>query len=284
MPSDLEKLLKYLEVEAIDKYLFIGRSPERPPRVFGGQVLAQALNAAQRTVDNDRVAHSMHGFFLRPGDPSKQIVYEVDPIRDGKSFTTRRVVAKQEGRAIFNTAISFQVVEDGLSHQNTMPDVPPPEELVSDQMALEELAREHPERVQLPRFGPIERRGVFPRDRLNPKPQDPIQHIWFRVLGEVGNDLNRNQTLLAYLSDFGLLGTALYPHPVSPHSKNLQSASLDHALWFHRPFNFDDYLLYSMDSPNASGGRGFSRGSFFTRDGALVASSAQEALIRLRDD
>ena len=282
MPGKLEKLLKYLEVEAIDKYLFIGRSPRQPARVFGGQVLAQSLNAALRTVTGDRIAHSLHGYFLRPGDPQKQIVYEVDPIRDGRSFTTRRVVAKQDGRAIFNTAISFQLAEEGLSHQSEMPEVPPPEQLESEEDELAALARKYPDKLRVPLFGPIERRRVQHRDRFDPQPQEPVQQIWVRVQGDIGEDLARHQTLLAYISDFGLLGTALYPHPFAPNSKNIQEASLDHALWFHRPFRVDDYLLYSLDSPNSSGGRGFSRGSFYTRDGTLVASSAQEALIRLR--
>ena len=284
MPTDLEKLLKYLEVDAIDKYLFIGKSPKRPARIFGGQVLAQSLNAAIRTVPHDRMAHSLHGYFLRPGDPLKQIVYEVDPIRDGRSFTTRRVVAKQDGCAIFNTAVSFQIPEEGLSHQSTMPDVPPPEALESEQKELAKLAKQYPDRIQTWNFGPIERRRVLARDRINPQPQEPVQHIWFKVRGDVGADPRRHQTLLAYISDFGLLGTALYPHPYAPHSRRIQEASLDHALWFHRPFRVDDYLLYSLDSPNSAAGRGFSRGSFYSRDGVLVASSAQEALLRLRTD
>ena len=284
MPTNLEKLLQYLEVDAIDKYLFIGKSPKRPARIFGGQVLAQSLNAAIRTVPHDRMAHSLHGYFLRPGDPLKQIVYEVDPIRDGRSFTTRRVVAKQDGCAIFNTAVSFQIPEEGLSHQSTMPDVPPPEALESEQKELAKLAKQYPDRIQTWNFGPIEWRRVLARDRINPQPQEPVQHIWFKVRGDVGADPRRHQTLLAYISDFGLLGTALYPHPYAPHSRRIQEASLDHALWFHRPFRVDDYLLYSLDSPNSAAGRGFSRGSFYSRDGVLVASSAQEALLRLRTD
>ena len=279
-----EKLLKYLEVEAVDKYLFIGKSPRYPARVFGGQVLAQSLNASIRTVPDDRIAHSMHGYFLRPGDPSKQIVYEVDPIRDGRSFTTRRVVAKQDGRAIFNTAVSFQTAEEGLTHQSTMPDVPPPESLTSELKELRALAKKHPGAIPFPVDGPIERRRVFPRDRANPQPQDPVEHIWFKIKGDLGDDLRRHQTMLAYMSDFGLLGTTLYPHAIGPSSKRLQAASLDHALWFHQPFKLDDYFLYSMDSPNSGAGRGFSRGSFYTRDGVLIASSAQEVLIRVRED
>jgi acyl-CoA thioesterase-2 len=283
VPKLLEKLLNYLEVEQIDKYLFIGKSPSKPARVFGGQVLAQSLSSAIRTVEADRIPHSMHAYFLRPGDPSKQIVYEVDPIRDGKSFTTRRVVAKQNGRAIFNTSVSFQVGEAGFSHQIAMPDVPPPEELETAEAALAKFAKENPDAIPFPLTGPIERRSVNPRDRANPQPAEPVQHIWFKVKGDLGDDLSRHQTLLAYISDFGLLGTALYPHPVTPHSKGMQAASLDHALWFHRPFRVDDYLLYSLDSPTAAGGRGLARGSFYTRDGVLVASTAQEALIRLED-
>ena len=189
-------------------------------------------------------------------------------------------MAKQDGRAIFNTSVSFQLAEEGLTHQSQMPDVPPPEEVESDIQRLEQLAIKNPGMTMPPILSVIERRTVNPRDRFNPQATEPVQHIWFRVPGPLGDDLARQQTLLAYISDFGLLGTALYPHPVAPHTKGLQEASLDHALWFHRPFRIDDYLLYSLDSPNASGGRGFSRGSFYTRDGVLVASSAQEALLR----
>lgn len=281
MASDLDKLLAYLEVERIDKYLFIGESPKYPPRVFGGQVLAQALNAASRTVDEERLAHSMHAYFLRPGNPQKQIVFEVDPIRDGKSFNTRRVVAKQDGIAIFNTAISFQVAEDGLSHQVDAPEVTPPEDLVSDFDHWQELAEKFPEKFPERRFNPIERKPVERRDMLNPDMREPVQNVWIKGLGELGDDPIRHQTLLAYVSDYALLGTALYPHPYSGWSDEVQGASLDHALWFHRPVRVDEYLLYAMDSPSAEAARGFSRGSFYTRDGVLVASSAQESLLRV---
>ena len=284
MASDLDKLLKFLEVERIDKYLFIGNSPKRPRRVFGGQVLAQALNAAIRTVELPRLAHSMHAYFLRPGNPAKQIVYEVDPIRDGKSFTTRRVVAKQDGVAIFNTSVSFHVEEQGLSHQFEPPEVTPPEELESDYEYWNQLAAEHPGEMDAPRVQPIERKPVRRRDYFDPQPQEPEQHIWFRALGDLGEDPCRHQTVLAYMSDFALLGAALLPHPYTGASKKLQMASLDHALWFHRPFRADDYLLYSMDSPSSGGARGFSRGSFYTRAGELVASTAQESLLRVQQD
>jgi len=281
LSTDLDKLMKLLEVERIDKYLFIGRSPKRPSRVFGGQVLAQALNAAVRTVEEERSVHSMHAYFLRPGNPSKQIVYEVDPIRDGRSFTTRRVVAKQDGVAIFNTAVSFHCEEEGLSHQFPAPAVTPPEELETDYDFWTRMAKEFPGRFDPPHVQTIERRPVKRRDYLSPQPQEPEQHIWIRALGGLGDDPRRHQTILAFMSDFALLGAALLPHPYTSADRRLQMASLDHALWFHRPFRADDYLLYSLDSPNASGSRGFSRGSFYTRDGALVASSAQESLLRL---
>ncbi|MDX1732956.1 MAG: acyl-CoA thioesterase II [Halioglobus sp.] len=283
MTSDLDKLLAYLEVERIDKYLFIGKSPKHPPRVFGGQVLAQALNSASRTVDDERLAHSMHAYFLRPGNPAKQIVYEVDPIRDGKSFTTRRVVAKQDGIAIFNTAISFQVQEPGLSHQSTAPEVAGPEGLESDHEYWTRLAEENPGRFNAPTINPIERKPVKRRDIVNPDVREPEANVWVKGRGDLGDDVIRHQTLLAYMSDFALLGTALYPHPYSSWNEDIQSASLDHALWFHRPFRADDYLLYSLDSPNAEAARGFSRGSFYTQDGVLVASTAQESLLRVRE-
>jgi len=285
MANDLDKLLKFLEVERIDKYLFIGGSPKRPSRVFGGQVLAQSLNAAIRTVDEERIAHSMHAYFLRPGNPAKQIVYEVDPIRDGKSFTTRRVVAKQDGIPIFNTSVSFQVFEEGLSHQIAMrPDAPPPEELQSDHDYWCEMARKYPDKFNAPKVEPIERLSVTRRDYINPQPDKPEQQMWFRALGDLGDDRSRHQTLLAFISDFGLLGTALSPHPYTGHSPNMQMASLDHALWFHREFRADEYLLYHIDSPTASGGRGFARGSFYNREGVLVASTTQESLLRRKDD
>ncbi|MBA6414226.1 acyl-CoA thioesterase II [Parahaliea sp. F7430] len=283
MTKHLEKLIKQLEVEAIDSYLFIGDSPRFPPRIFGGQVLAQALNAASRTVSEDRIAHSMHAYFLRPGDPSKRIVYEVDPIRDGNSFTTRRVVAKQEGKAIFNTSISFQGLEEGLEHQATAPTVPQPEDLETDAEYWERKARENPEAVHPAMLShPIERRTIDPRDEDNPQPKEAVQHFWFRVPGNIGDDPVRHQTLLAYISDFGLLDASLLPHPYTPSSQELQVASLDHAIWFHQAVRVDEYLLYTMDSPSASGGRGMNRGSFYNREGVLIASTAQESLIRVR--
>jgi acyl-CoA thioesterase-2 len=277
---DLSALLANLRVERVDKYLFIGRSPRKPERVFGGQVLGQALNSAIRTVSDERIAHSLHAYFLRPGNPQKQIVYEVDPIRDGRSFTTRRVVAKQEGKAIFNASISFQLFEEGLEHQVAMPDVPSPESLESDADYFTRLAEQRPDMFRTPRMSAIDRRPVNRRDYLDPQPTEPVQHIWFRAVGELGDEPCVHQTLLAFMSDFALLGAALLPHPYTGHSKDLQLASLDHGLWFHRPFRADEYLLYSLDGPSAGAGRGFSRGQFFSQDGRLVASTVQESLIR----
>ena len=282
MATDLDKLVALLEVEQMDKYLFRGNSPKRPSRVFGGQVLAQALNAATRTVEKGLSAHSMHAYFLRPGDPKKKIIYEVDPIRDGKSFTTRNVIARQGGIAIFSTSISFHIEEPGLSHQFEALQVPPPEALESDFDRWSRLAKDNPDTIDAPLLQPIERKAVQPRDHLNPQPQEPQQQIWFRALGDLGDDLSRHQTILAFLSDFGLLGTALLPHPYTGMNADVQAASLDHALWFHQPFKADEYLLYCLDSPIAAGARGFSRGSFYTRDGLLVASTAQESLQRIR--
>ena len=282
MSDPVQDLIERLEVKRIDKYLFTGTSPERPRRIFGGQVLAQSLNAANRSIDDERIAHSMHAHFLRPGDPKKQIVFEVDPTRYGRSFATRRVVAKQDGKPIFITSVSYQLLEEGLEHQSEMPQVTPPEELQTDFEFWTEMAEKHPDRFDPPMAQAVERRVVQRRDYLNPKAEDPISHMWFRVPGDIGDDRNRHQTLIAFISDFALLGAALLPHPYTAMSKKIQAASLDHAIWFHRMGRADDYLLYSMDSPNAGGGRGFSRGEFYDRQGRLVASTVQESLIRLR--
>lgn len=281
---DMEKLLAYLRVERIDRFLFSGNSPQRPSRIFGGQVLAQSLNAAIRSVEGDRVAHSMHAYFLRPGNPEKQIVFEVDPIRDGRSFATRRVVAKQDGVPIFNTSVSFQLESPGLEHQADMPDAPAPETLATDDEFWEELRRQDPERYGSPLAPAIERRVVNRRNYSDPRPSEPQQMAWFRTLSAIDDDPAVHQVVLAFMSDFALLGAALLPHPYTAHSSGMQVASLDHAIWFHRPARTDEYLLYALDSPNAGGSRGFSRGQFFTREGSLVASTAQESLIRLRTD
>jgi len=282
--TDLDKLLSFLIVEEIGEDVFRGTSPPRPRRVFGGQVAAQSLDAATRTVDKDRLAHAMHAYFLRPGDPAKDIQFEVERRRDGRSFTTRDVVARQDGVAIFNTSISFHIHEEGLEHNADMPDVPGPEGLEADHARWARLAEKYPDRFDPPLRQPIERRPVDPKDFLNSEIRKPQQNIWFRAIGDLGEDPRRHQILLTFMSDFGLLGTTLMPHPHHGFDKDMQSASLDHALWFHQPFRADEYLLYSLDSPVGAGGRGFARGSFYSQDGRLVASTAQECLIRVRKD
>jgi acyl-CoA thioesterase II len=284
MGNALAELIQLLDLEPIEVNLFRGVSPKEGwQRVFGGQVCAQALVAAMRTVQ-DRHAHSFHAYFLRPGDPSVPILYDVDRIRDGKSFTTRRVVAIQHGEPIFNMQVSFQVAEPGLEHQLSMPSVPPPEGLASEVQRRRAVADRLPEpmRSVFLRDRPIDVRHVGPVDELDPAPREPAQNVWLRAVGELPEDPALHQCVLAYASDLTLLDTSVLPHAISWWSEKLQSASIDHAMWFHRPFRADAWLLYAQDSPSASGARGFNRGSVFTRDGKLVASVAQEGLIRPR--
>jgi acyl-CoA thioesterase-2 len=280
------ELVELLTLERLEDNLFRGQSRDIGTRfVFGGQVLGQALSAAQQTVDAARQAHSLHAYFLRAGDIEAPIVYSVERARDGHSFSVRRVIAIQHGQTILNCAISFQVEEDGFEHQTSMPDVPQPED-VEPQHPLppDELAR-LPVKLQrwLGSDSPFEFRNVWPRDELHPAKRPPYQHIWFRLTAPVADSPVLHRALLAYASDFHLIGTATLPHGISLASHNVQMASLDHALWFHRPFRVDEWLLYSFDSPTAQGARGLARGMIFSRDGRLVASSAQEGLIRLRD-
>jgi acyl-CoA thioesterase-2 len=283
--SALSGLLDVLNLERLEVNLFRGVSPQNGwQRVYGGQVLGQALVAAGRTVDEPRAAHSLHGYFLLAGDPAHPIIYEVERIRDGGSFTTRRVKAVQHGRAIFAMSVSFQKEEEGYEHQSTMPDVPPPEALPSARELMEKLMDALPEsmRTYWKRENPIELRPVDVSRYLSREPHSPAQHIWLKANGQLPDDYSLHRCVLAYASDFTLLDTALIAHGKLLFDPDIQLASLDHALWFHRPFKADDWLLYSQDSPNSSGARGFCRGSFFTRDGRLVASTAQEGLIRKR--
>jgi acyl-CoA thioesterase-2 len=280
-----DDLLALLDLERLEHDIYRGTNRDiGSGRVFGGQVMAQALVAARRTVEEEREAHSLHGYFILPGDLTAPIVYFVDRLRDGKSFTTRRVTAIQHGRAIFNASISFQVAESGPEHQLGMPEVSPPEELTRELDLLREMADRIPEplRPVLTQDRPIDFRPVSPLDPFEPEPRPPVRHVWLRALGAVGDAALNHQAVLAYASDYGLLGTALQPHGMSVRSPNLQVASLDHAVWFHRAFRVDEWLLYAMDSPVASGARAFTRGCFFTRDGKLVASAAQEGLVRPR--
>jgi acyl-CoA thioesterase-2 len=278
----IDSVLEHLDLEQIETNLFRGISESLGmPRVFGGQVIGQALIAALRTVD-DRPCHSLHGYFLRPGDPSMPIIYEVDRIRDGRSFTTRRVVAIQKGEAIFNMSASFQAYEDGLSHQVEMPEVPRPDELPSEEELFEKRKKDlTPEMIaMMKRDRPVEMKRVEDVDYMNPEKREPTQHIWYRSKKKLGDHIEQHQCLLAYASDMGLLSTAAMPHGMS-FMTGLMTASLDHAMWFHRAFRFDEWILIAMDSPASAGSRGFIRGSMFSEDGSLIASVAQEGLMRV---
>ena len=288
MSYRLEDLLELLDLEDIEENIFRGRNRDivGSGRVFGGQVLGQALVAAGRTVGADRVAHSLHGYFILPGEIDAPIVYLVDRLRDGKSFTTRHVTAIQNGRAIFNMAASFQVAEPGIEHQIDLPDVPDPEGLARELDLVRAVADRIPEplRTIYTEDRPIDFRPVDPVDPFRPARRDPAKHVWFRAVGQMPEDTLRHQAVLAYASDYGLLGTALLPHGLTFQRPELQAATLDHALWFHRPFRADEWLLYSTDSPIATGARGFTRGSLYDREGRLVASVAQEGLLRMRTE
>lgn len=274
----LDAVLDLLDIEPIEVNIFRGVQPnEDRQRVFGGQVAGQALVAAARTVEKGSV-HSLHSYFLRPGDPSIPILYEVDRIRDGRSFTTRRVVAIQHGRAIFNLAASFHVTEPGFDHQATMPDVPDPESLPS----RADLRRDQPDIFPAhwpDRPQPIDIRYVTDLPYRFKEDREPEQLVWMRANGTMPDDPVKHTCLLAYLSDMTLLDTAIVPH-ISPYRDDMMNASLDHMMWFHRPFVVDEWMLYAMDAPSASGGRGFNRGMVFSRDGTLIASVAQEGLMR----
>jgi acyl-CoA thioesterase II len=284
MGDALDELLALLELEALEVNLFRGLSPhEDRQRVFGGQVAAQALVAAGRTVGEDRPVHSLHAYFLRPGDPNIPIVYDVDRIRDGKSFTTRRVVAIQHGRAIFNLAASFQIVENGPDHQMPMPTVPRPDELPTWHQRVEPyLERLGPDLAQwLVRERPIDSRPVDDPRWLDPSPREPQQDVWIKSNGDLPEGVPLiHECVVAYASDLTLLDTAMFPHAISYTNQQYMIASLDHAMWFHRPFRADEWLLYNQTSPTASRARGLAQGSIFCRDGTLAITVIQEGLIR----
>jgi len=281
----LMDLIALLKLERIEENIFRGDSRDiGSPQVFGGQVLGQALSAAQHTVEG-RVAHSLHAYFLRRGDVTAPIIYDVDRARDGGSFSNRRVVAIQHGRPILNLAASFQTPEEGLEHQGEMPDVPPPDGLKDLTEVATGVLEDIP--MKLRRFmtdkRPFDFRPVDPisldaREKLPPK-----KHVWIRAVDRLPDDRALHQNLLTYVSDFELLATSTLPHGLSMTRESVIMASLDHALWFHQDFRMDDWLLYSMDSPNASGARGFARGQLFTSSGKLVASTSQEGLVRVVD-
>ncbi|HXQ84558.1 MAG TPA: acyl-CoA thioesterase II [Xanthobacteraceae bacterium] len=287
MASAVQELIETLNLEPLELNLFRGRSPQsRWQRVFGGQVIGQALVAACRTVDDVAVRppHSLHAYFLLGGDPKAPIIYEVDRIRDGTSFTTRNVKAIQHGHAIFSMSVSFHVHEEGLSHQFKMPDVPKPDALPDEAELKERVWPLMPEPVRryYERERPIELRPVEYGRYLGEISKDGRFHVWMRATGRLPDEPAIHQCVLAYASDMMLLDAALIPYGRSVFSEDIMAASLDHALWFHRPFRADEWLLYAQDSPNLAGACGFSRGLIFSSDGTLVASVAQEGLLRLR--
>ena len=281
----LQDLIGLLGLERIEENIFRGDSRDiGSPQVFGGQVVGQALSAAQRTVDG-RVAHSLHAYFLRRGDVHAPIVYEVDRARDGGSFSNRRVVAIQHGRPILNLAASFQNPEQGLEHHFTKPDVPGPDGLKNLTEAAEDMTEIIPSKIRryLTHKRPFEFRHVEPVSFINKEKLPPRKHVWIRAVDALPDDPVLHQNLLTYVSDHELIGTATLPHGQSFEHHNVIMASLDHALWFHHEVHVDEWLLYAMDSPSSSGARGFARGQFFTEDGRLVASTAQEGLMRVID-
>lgn len=281
----VNELLEILNLEALEHNLFRGKSPNVGwQRVFGGQVIGQALMAASRTVEG-RAVHSLHCYFMRPGDPNVPIIYDVDKIRDGQSFTTRRVVAIQHGKPIFSLSASFQIPEDGYDHQIDMPDIAQPEDLPSEQELKEKYLAFAPDNIReyWSRPRPIEIRPLSLEHYFSKEKLKPEQHIWIRTTGPVPEDHVTSSAVLAYFSDMTLLDTSLFAHGTSIFDRNLQVASLDHAMWFHRKPDFSDWILYTQDSPSSSGARGFTRGSLYTRTGTLIASVAQEGLIRRRE-
>ena len=286
MDQRIVDLLSLLELEQLEVDLFRGESRDiGSPQVFGGQVLGQALTAASATVEG-RVVHSLHAYFLRRGDFNAPIVYQVDRSLDGHSFANRRVVAIQHGKQIFNMAASFQVAEEGFDHQVKMPEVPRPEELPDSSRVPPDLLEHLPERMRkfLEQPRPFEFRSVQQIDYLRPRRSEPTRQLWFRAVGRLPDDEKLHRSLLAYVSDYFLLDTATLPHGRSALHGHLVMASIDHAMWFHRPLRVDEWLLYAVESPSASGARGFARAGLFSLDGRLVASTAQEGLVRIKKD
>ncbi len=279
--NTVDELLQLLDLEEIDQNLYRGQNYQAPwGRIFGGQVLGQALHAAYETVPDNRIAHSLHGYFILTGDVSKPVLYDMETLRDGGSFTTRRVTAKQHGKAIFNMAASFKTPREGFVHQIEMPDVPSPEELKSDLELVEVLKESNPELYKaFSTERPIEFRPVEQMNYLSQVKKEPFRRVWLKAKGRLPDDLRSHQEVLAYASDYNLLGTSLLPHRDVAQFGTYFLASLDHAMWFHRPFRVDEWLLYVLDSPSASNSLGFNRGSIFNKGGALVASVTQEGLM-----
>lgn len=287
MNSALDQLVSLLGMETIEENLFRGASQDLGFRqLFGGQVLGQALSAASQTVDASRPANSLHGYFLRPGDATKPVIYHVERLRDGGTFSTRRVTAIQSGQPIFTCSASFHQHEEGFRHQSPMPDVPPPEDLISEEVLSPRLAKflSKENREKILRAKSIETRPVRILDPLTPEISEPIKQIWFKPTGSLPQTPELHKFILTYASDFSILTTSLIPHGASIWQPHMQIASLDHAIWFHEEICLDDWLLYTTESPWADHARGFALGSIYTRDGRLVASVAQEGLIRQRSD
>ncbi|WP_100751946.1 acyl-CoA thioesterase II [Vibrio salilacus] len=283
MSKPLNELLDLLQLEKLEEGLFRGQSENLGlPQVYGGQVIGQALSAARYSVDADRTVHSFHSYFLYPGDPEKPIIYDVENLRDGRSFSTRRVKAIQNGRPIFYLTASYHGEAPGFEHQNTMPDIPGPENFASESQLAAQIEAFLPEKLKKTFCGekPIEMRPVTVVNPLKPEKVAPKQYLWIKANGEVPDDQLIHQYLLGYASDWGFLVTALLPHGVSLMTPKFQVATIDHSIWFHRPFKMDEWLLYVIESPTASNTRGLVRGEIYNRAGALVASAVQEGVMR----
>ncbi len=285
MSKPLQQLIDLHSLERLEEGLFRGESENLGlPQVYGGQVIGQALSAAGYCVDSDRTVHSFHSYFLHPGDISKPIIYDVEKLRDGKSFSTRRVKAIQNGRPIFYLTASYHGNEEGFDHQSTMPDIDGPENYASETELAAQIAHHLPEHIQNTFCveKPIEVRPVIVTNPLNPQKLPAKQYLWIKANGELPDDPIMHQYLLGYASDWGFLTTALFPHQVSLFTPKLQVATIDHSMWFHRPFKMDDWLLYVIESPTASHTRGLVRGEIYNRQGQLVATAVQEGVMRFR--
>ncbi|MDG3088582.1 acyl-CoA thioesterase II [Vibrio hannami] len=286
MSRALNELLDLLKLEQLEKGLFRGQSEHLGlPQVYGGQVLGQALSAARYTVDNERTVHSFHSYFLYPGDPEKPIVYDVENLRDGRSLSTRRVKAIQNGRPIFYLTASYHGSTPGFEHQNAMPEIPGPENYASESELAGQIADFLPDKIKEIFCGekPIEVRPVNVVNPLKPVKAEPKQYLWIKANGQVPDNQLIHQYLMAYASDWGFLVTALHPHKVTLMTPKFQVATIDHSMWFHRPFKMDEWLLYVIESPTASNGRGLVRGEIFDKEGHLVASAIQEGVMRFTD-
>lgn len=282
MNDSLKQVIGLLDLERLEDNLFRGESHDiGAPQVFGGQILGQALSAAHRTVDG-RTPHSLHAYFLRPGDFNQPVVYQVERSRDGSSYSNRRVVAIQHGRPILNLAASFHAAEEGFDHQADMPDVPGPDGLSTSIEIQDSIIDKVPEKMRrlLAHRPPFEFRPIEPPKFIEPGARPPRKHVWMRAWNELPDDPELHRNLLTYVSDYELLGTATLPHELDFTTRPVQMASIDHGLWFHRPFRVDEWMLYALDSPTSHGGRGYTRGQIFTRSGDLIASVAQEGVVR----